>query len=101
MSEVGVALIVMAIGMPVAVLAVAAAFLLMSRQHEKHLIAVVDRFSSRNYQDFAMTDMTRREIAADQQADDGEEATEDEAFDKFLADRQAAAQVLGTMEAVG
>lgn len=88
--------VILAAGVPLTALAVAVAFWFMGRQQEKHLILVLDRFLSRNFQDYAMTDMTRREIAADQDEEQGEDTSEDALFDRFLADRQAAVEALGT-----
>lgn len=93
------ALAILAAGLPLTALAVAAAFWFANRQQEKHLILVLDRFLSRSFEDYAMTDMTRREITADQDEEQGEDVSEDALFDKFLADRQAAVEALGSSEA--
>ena len=94
-----IALVAILAGFSVALLALAGMWL-WGQRAEKHLVGVLDRFLSRNIQDFAMTDMTRREITADQDEEQGEDVSEDALFDKFLADRQAAVEALGSSEAV-
>jgi hypothetical protein len=89
------AILVLAFSVPVTALGVGAAFWFLFRQQEKHMLLVLDRFLSRNISDYAMTDLVRREIEADQgDAGTSEEEDEEKAFETYLANRQAAVQAL-------
>lgn len=95
MNAVEIAVVVLAVSVPLTVLAVGAAFWFIFKNQEKFLLNVLDRFLSRNMSDYAMTDLVKREIEADQGEEVGEESEDDQAFDKYLQTREAAAELIG------
>lgn len=88
MSAVEIALVVIAAAMPLLALGMGFSFWTMSKQNQRHVEGVLDRFLSRNMSEYGMTDMIKKEIEADQTQDD-EETHEEEAFDAYIASRAA------------
>lgn len=101
MSALELAVVVLAASVPLTAMGVGAAFWFMNRQHEKHLLGVLDRFLSRNMSEYGMTDLIKKEIEADQDESQGDETEDDAVFTKYLSERQAAVETLGTAEGVG
>lgn len=97
MNAVEIAVVVLAAAVPLTAVSVGVVFWFFNRQAEKHLLGVLDRFLSRNMSEYGMTDLIKKEIEADQGAEQGDETEEDEVFAQYLASRQAAVETLGSV----
>lgn len=89
------AVVVLAIAVPVTAVSVGFMFWLIGRRHERHLTDVLDRFLSRNLSEFGMTDLVRKEVSVEQQEDVGDESPDDSTFEEWYASRVNAEAVLG------
>lgn len=88
MSTVDLALLILAVSVPLTALAIGGAFWVMVKSQQANQLAVLDRFLSRNMSEYGMTDLVRREVEAEQ-ISENEETEDDKAFETWLANKQS------------
>jgi len=64
-----------------------------TRKNQQHILQVLDRFLSRNFEEYGMTDMIKKETEIDQGADTAEDIMDDETVQSWLVSSAKAREI--------
>jgi hypothetical protein len=92
-------LIAVLFGPVITALGVAGAMLLVMQRQERHLLAVLDRFLSRSFGDYAMVDVAKRALEGEEEIEGGlspDEEEQERVIEAYLDTlRQSSPEVTG------